>query len=123
MYIFRETAVSWLNEQGFSDNDIEELQKIMNMIGKKNEGIVKIPGTTSPKVSAMVYLLDSITDDSGNLACIDGNLIEIPDEAKKYYGDDVKIAELEDALEKIQNIKTGRSHASPRRRGSGIKEY
>lgn len=120
MYIFRETAIEWLKEQGFSEKEIEILEKLLKNIGG-NTDMLKIPGKVSPKIAALVYLLGSITDEKGTPTCFDGKLIEIPQEAKLYYSDDVKIAELEDSIEKIQNIKTGRTHTTPKRRGSGKK--
>lgn len=123
MYRLRESAIIWLKGHSFSNLEIEKLERIMNGIGPKlKQQVLKVPKDTEAKVSAMVYLLGSITDNYGNLECFDGNLIEIPEEAKSRYGDDKEMQELEDQISE-NGIKFGRLHSSPRRRGSVKKEY
>ena len=123
MYRFRESAISWLKRQKFSDQEIEKLQGIMNGIGPKpKQKILKLPKNTEAKISAMVYILGSITDEEGKLACFDGKLIGMPEEARRYYEDEVSMQELEDEISK-KGIKLGRLHSSPRRRGTVKKEY
>ncbi|MBN1169867.1 hypothetical protein JXA56_02490 [Candidatus Micrarchaeota archaeon] len=123
MYRFRESAVSWLEGQNFSGREIEKLEMIMNGIGPKlKQQTIKVPKDTEAKVSAMIYLLGSITDSKGNLDCFDGNFIDIPEEAKTCYGNDREMQELENQISE-NGIKFGRLHSSPRRRGSVRKEY
>ena len=123
MYRFRESAIGWLKRQKFSDQEIEKLEGIMNGIGPRlKESVLKLPRNTEAKISAMVYLLGSVTDEEGKLACFDGKLISIPEEARAYYKDDVGMQELEDQISK-KGIRFGRLHSSPRRRGSVKKEY
>jgi len=119
-YLFRESAIEWLKENNFNDEEIEELQEILNVVAKSGgEGLVKLPKDASVKVSAMVYLLDSIVGDNGALLCFDEKgFIEIPQEAKTHYTDAVKIEELEGTISRLRKIKVGRAHSSPRRRGS-----
>ncbi|MBU0526892.1 hypothetical protein KKE92_00270 [Candidatus Micrarchaeota archaeon] len=119
-YLFRESAIEWLKENDFNDEEIEELQEILNVVAKSADmSLVKLPKNAGVKVSAMVYLLDSIIGDSGDLLCFDEKgFIEIPDEAKIHYGDAIKIEELEETITRLRKIKVGRDHSSPRRRGS-----
>ncbi len=119
-YLFRESAIEWLKENNFNDEEIEELQKILNVVAKSSEeGLLKLPKDAGVKVSAMVYLLDSIVGEDGNLMCFDEKgFIEIPQEAKTHYEDAIKIEELEETISRLRKIKVGRDHSSPRRRGS-----
>jgi hypothetical protein len=123
-HIFRESAVEWLGSKEFGKEDIERLQEIINIIAsqKKDDPVVILPKNTTGKVAAMAYLLDSITDVNGNLACIDEKgLIEIPEEAQTYYDDDVRMQELEESISTTK-IKRGRHHSSAKRRSSVKKE-
>jgi hypothetical protein len=119
-YLFRESAIEWLKENNFNDEEIEELQEILNGVAKSTgEGFVKLPKDAGIKVSALVYLLDSIIGEDGKQLCFDEHkFIEIPQEAKTHYTDAIKIEELEGTISKLRKIKVGRAHSSPRRRGS-----
>ncbi len=119
-YLFRESAIEWLKENNFNDEEIDELQEILNVVAKsRGEGLIKLPKDAGVKVSAMVYLLDSITEEDGKQICFDEKgFIEIPDEAKIHYDDAIKIEELEGTISKLRKIKVGRDHSSPKRRGS-----
>jgi len=123
LYKFRESAINWLTGQKFSDQEIEKLEQVMNSIGPKlKEPVLKLPKDTESKISAMVYLLGSVTDDPGTLTCFDGKLIGIPEDAKAYYENELNMQELDNEISK-NGIKFGRLHSSPRRRGSMKKEY
>ncbi|MBU0532967.1 hypothetical protein KKB44_05740 [Candidatus Micrarchaeota archaeon] len=121
-YSFRETAISWLKEKGFEEKEIEELQIVLNdlkLYKKKDDPVIILPKHTSKRVAAIVYLLNSITDEDGAPMCFDkAGLIEIPEDAKNYYENELELEELEDAIGKLQKTKIGRVHSSPRRRGS-----
>jgi hypothetical protein len=121
-YSLRESAILWLKEKGFDDSEVEELQAVLNKLDlhtvSKDE-LVILPKQTSKKIAAMVYLLNLITDADGKrLCCDEKGLIEIPEEAKDYYGDELELEELEGAIGKLQKAKVGRMHSSPKRRGS-----
>lgn len=123
-YLFRESAIEWLKQKDFDPNEIEELQDLMNSVGKSSgETFIKLPKDASVKVSAMIYLLSSMVDESGKQLCFDEKgFIEIPAEARTQYDDALKIEELEGAISRLRKIKVGRDHSSPRRRGSGKNE-
>lgn len=123
-YLFRESAIEWLKEKEFNVQEIDELQGLMNSVGKSGgETFVKLPKDASIKVSAMVYLLSSTVDESGNHLCFgEKNLMDIPHEAKTQYDDALKIEELEGTISRLRRIKVGRDHSSPKRRGSGKNE-
>jgi hypothetical protein len=123
-YLFRESAIEWLKEKQFNPQEIEELQDLMNSVGKGGgETFVKLPKDASIKVSAMVYLLSSMVDDSGKHLCFeDKGFMNIPHEAKNQYDDALKIEELEGTISRLRKIKVGRDHSSPKRRGSGKNE-
>lgn len=121
-YSLRESAVVWLKEKGFEDSEVEELQRVLNTLDLQTvaeDELVILPKQTSKKIAAMVYLLNLVTDADGKrLCCDEKGLIEIPDEAKDYFEDELELEELEGAIGKLQKAKVGRMHSSPRRRGS-----
>jgi hypothetical protein len=121
-YSLRESAIIWLKEKGFEDSDIEELQAVLNKLElhtKAEDDLVILPKQTSQRIAAMVYLLNLITDSEGKrLCCDEKGLIEIPDEAKTLYENELELEELEGAIGKLQKTKFGRSHSSPKRRSS-----
>jgi uncharacterized protein YceH (UPF0502 family) len=123
-YLFRESAIEWLKQKEFSPHEIEELQNLMNSVGKSSgETFVKLPKDAGIKVSAMVYVLSSVVDESGKHLCFDEKgFIEIPHEAKTHYEDALSIEELEGTISRLRKIKVGRAHSSPKRRGSGKSE-
>ncbi len=123
-YLFRESAIEWLKEKEFGPQEIEELQDLMNSVGKSGgETFVKLPKDANIKVSAMVYLLSSMLDDSGNQLCFEEKgFMNIPTEARTQYDDALKIEELEGTISRLRKIKVGRAHSSPKRRGTGKNE-
>jgi hypothetical protein len=123
-YLFRESAIEWLKEKHFDVQEIDELQNLMNSVGKSGgETFVKLPKDASIKVSAMVYLLSSMLDDSGKQLCFEEKgFMNIPQEARTQYDDALKIEELEGTITRLRKIKVGRAHSSPKRRGTGKNE-
>jgi hypothetical protein len=121
-YSLRESAVIWLKEKGFEESEIEDLKAVLNKLElhtKAKDDLIILPKQTSKKIAAMVYLLNLITDAEGKrLCCDEKGLIEIPDEAKEYYEDELELEEIEGAIGKLQKTKFGRSHSSPKRRSS-----
>ena len=119
-YTLRESAVIWLKERGFQETEVEELQRVLNVVGfKKQEDLVILPKNTSKRIAAVIYLLNLITDAEGKPLCCDKHgLIEIPDEAKQYYEEELELENLEESISKLQKVKFGRSHSSPKRRGT-----
>jgi len=125
-YTLRESAIVWLKERGFEEQEIEGLQHILNNIEmhkRKDDPVIIIPKTTSKRVAMMVHLVDSITDGDGNPVCFEKTgFIDIPEEAREYYENELELGELEDAVAKLQKVKFGRMHSSPKRRGSVLSE-
>ena len=121
-YVFSEIAIKWLESNRFRDDEIEILQDVLNVIethNKKGEPRVKLPKDATPKVSTLVYLLDSITDTEDKPICFEASgLIEIPDEAKHYFDEDLELDELERAVVKLKGVKFARRYSNPRRRGT-----
>jgi len=119
-YAFSEFSVSWLKENGFGEDDIDAAQEALNMIDSKKsrkEERIRLPKNTNEKVSALVYLLDSITDADGRPICFEENgLIDIPDEARTYFEDDLELEQLERITTKLGKVKFSRRFSYPRRR-------
>jgi hypothetical protein len=121
-FVFSDTSIRWLEENKFTDDEIENLTDALNIIEahkKKSEPRVKLPKEATPKVSTLIYLLDSITDVEGRPICFeDSGLIEIPEEAREYFEDDLKLDELERITGKLKKVKFARRYSYPRRRGT-----
>lgn len=121
-YAFSEFSIEWLRENRFTDEDIDELQDILNTIelkAKKKDGPLKLPKHLNERVAAMAYLLESITDSDGRPICFEDNgLIDVPDEAREYFEDDLELEELETAIGKFKKVKFARRYSYPRRRGT-----
>ncbi len=120
-YAFNEFSIEWLKENRFSDDEIDQLQLTLNMIEfhlKRGDQRISLPREASDRVKAMAYLLDSITDAEGKPICFEDNgLIDIPDEARNYFEDDLEIEQLEKVLTKLRKTKFARRYSYPRRRG------
>jgi hypothetical protein len=121
-FVFSDMAIKWLETNRFKDDEIEILQDVLNSIeshNKKGESRVKLPKDATPKVSTLVFLLDSITDVENKPICFeDSGLIEIPDEARHYFEEDLELDELERAVVKLKGVKFARRYSNPRRRGT-----
>lgn len=121
-YAFSDYSIGWLKGSRFTDEEIDMLQSILNMIEyrrKKGETRVKLPKDVTERVAAMAYLLDSITDAEGKPICLEDNgLIDIPDEARQYFEDDLEMEHLEMTLSRFRKMKFARRYSYPRRRGS-----
>ncbi|MEW6722623.1 MAG: hypothetical protein AB1324_05155 [Candidatus Micrarchaeota archaeon] len=123
-YVLSEYAVEWLKENRFSDEEIDQLQEILNwMVSKHNhskgEQPLKFPKGTTASVSTLVRLLDSITDAEGRPICFEeSGLIQIPDEAKQHFEEDLELEELEGVTSKLKKVKFARRYSDPRRRGT-----
>lgn len=120
-YVFSDYSMEWLRRNRFNEEEIEQLEDLLNRIeGRKEKGgPLKLPSETGTRVAALVYLLDSITDADGRPICFEDNgMIEIPEEAREYFEEDLELEELEETLGKFKKIKFGRRYSYPRRRGS-----
>jgi hypothetical protein len=125
-YVLRESAVVWLKEKGFEDSEIDELQQVLNTLDlrkKTKDDLVLLPKNTGKRIAAIVYLLNLVTDSEGKPLCCDAKgLIEIPDEAKRYFEDELEFGEIETDIGKLQKVKFGRTHSRAKRRSSVKKE-
>lgn len=121
-FVFSSSAIKWLESNRFSEDEINLLQDVLNNVqshNRKGEPRVKLPKESTPKTSTLVYLLDSITDSEDRPICFeDSGLIEIPDEAKSYFEEDLELDELERAVAKLKTVKFARRYSRPRRRGT-----
>lgn len=121
-YVFRENAVEWLSGKGFSSSEIDQLQRVLNVIAihkDEDDPLIILPKDASGRVSTMVHLLNSITDAKGMPLCYEEKgFLGIPDDAQEFFDEEMKLAELEDAVGRLQKVKFGRTHSSPRRRSS-----
>ncbi|MFH1393785.1 MAG: hypothetical protein ABII71_03015 [Candidatus Micrarchaeota archaeon] len=123
---FNEDAVAWLEKHGFSMEERAKLASVLEMIHRrleKNEGpLVILPKDTPEKISAMAYLLDSVTDAEGNMLCFnDGKLLTIPDEARDRYQEAIELEELDMLTDRLKSSKFARGHSDPRKRSSVLK--
>ncbi len=120
-YALSEYSVEWLKENRFSDEEIDILQSVLNRIEfhlEKGDQRVFLPRDASDRVKAMAFLLDSITDAEGKPICFEDNgLIDIPDEARSYFEDDLEIEQLEKVVTKLRKTKFARRYSYPKRRG------
>jgi hypothetical protein len=121
-FVFSDSAIKWLESHRFRDDEIDMLHDVLNLIEthhKKGDGRIKLPKDATPKVSTLTYLLDSITDVDDRPICFEASgLIEIPDEAKSHFEEDLELDELERTVAKLRKIKFAHRYSDPRRRGS-----
>jgi len=120
-YAFSEFSVNWLKENRFRDEEIDQLQDLLNKVEskKKKEAAIKLPEDVTPKVSALLYLMESITDAEGRPICFEDNgLIDIPDEAREHFDEDLELEELERVTTGLKKVKFARRYSYPRRRGT-----
>lgn len=120
-YVFSDSSNRWLEENGFRDYEIDELQDILNrMEGQKGKDArLKVPKDATTRVSTLAALLDSITDAEGRPICFEASgMIEIPDEAKEHFDEDLELDELEQVVGRLKKVKFARRYSYPRRRGS-----
>jgi hypothetical protein len=119
-YVFSDVSLRWLKDNRFNDDEIGMLHDVLNVIehSKSRESRIKLPKDASAKVSALVYLLDSITDADGRPICFEeSGLIDVPDEARRFFEEDLELEMLEKTTEKLKSIKFARRYSYPRRRG------
>ena len=121
-YVFRESALEWLRGKGFSSSEIDELQRILNLVGlhkSMDDPLILVPKNASRRVAAVVHLLNSVTDAEGKPLCFEEEgFINIPEDAQRFYDKEAELRELEEAISKLQKVKFGRSHSAPKRRSS-----
>jgi hypothetical protein len=120
-YAFSNMSLEWLNENGFNDEEIDALAEALNMVEnrKAKGGAGSLPPERSPKVSALLALLESITDADGRPICFEeSGLINIPEEAARYFEEDLELEELERVTGKLKKVKFARRYSDPRRRGT-----
>jgi hypothetical protein len=115
-------SIEWLKENGFSEDDIDELTGVLNVIEtrkKKDGSEIRMPKEDSLRVSTLVSLLESITDAEDRPICFEeSGLINIPDEAMQYFEEDLELEELERVTTKLRKVKFARRYSDPRRRGT-----
>ncbi|MEW6748110.1 MAG: hypothetical protein AB1295_00170 [Candidatus Micrarchaeota archaeon] len=122
-YVFNNPSLEWLQENGFEEEEIDILQDILNKMEshKKEDGdrLLHLPKDVGSRVAAMITLLESITDPDDRPICFEeSGLINIPDEAKGYYEEDLELEELERVTGKLKKVKFARRYSDPRRRGT-----
>jgi len=121
-FVFSDTSHRWLEENRFTEEEIGLLEELMNKVEShagKPDARVRLPKDVSAKVSALVYLLDSITDVEDRPICFEASgMIEIPKEARAYFEDDLELDELEQVVGKLKKVKFARRYSYPRRRGT-----
>lgn len=122
-YVFNNPSIEWLEQNGFDEEEIDLVQDVLNRIEshKENDGdrLLHLPKDADMKVSAIVSLLESITDADGRPICFEeSGLIDIPEEAKDYFEEDLELEELERVTGKLKKVKFARRYSDPRRRGS-----
>lgn len=118
-YAFSDFSISWLKENRFLDEEVKELEMLLNMleVHRKKDGEFRLPAV-SQKVAAIFALLNSITDAEGRPICFEEDgLIDIPDEARNYFEEDLELEELDRAVAGLKKVKFARRYSYPRRRG------
>ncbi|NYZ77165.1 hypothetical protein H0O02_02515 [Candidatus Micrarchaeota archaeon] len=123
---FNEDAILWLRKSGFSEDEMEAARKSVAAAHKHfvagRESAITLPKGTADKVAAVVYAILSNTDMGGRPTGFQKNgLIDIGDDARKTFGEEMEIGEFEDVLKRISKIKLGRSCSDPRTRTSIVK--
>ncbi|MDD5340530.1 MAG: hypothetical protein PHV13_04765 [Candidatus ainarchaeum sp.] len=99
---------------------MKELEMLLNSLEahRKKDGAFKLPAMASERVSTLFTLLDSITDAEGRPICFEDNgMIDIPDEARQHFDEDMELEELEHAAAGLRKTKFARRYSYPRRRG------
>ena len=121
LFEFGKKSIEWLKRKGFTNPEIEKLQEIMTSMykqtGKVEHPVIRLPRRASVKISALAFLLDSITDADGMPLCYEKECLEIPEEAKAFYEGELGLGELEEIVGKMQKVKF-REHSDARRRGA-----
>lgn len=119
-YVFSDFSISWLKENRFRDDEIRELETMLNLIEahRRKDGGLTLPKDISTKVATLLALLHSITDSEGRPICFEENgLIDVPDEARNYFEEDLELEELDRAVASLKKVKFARRYSYPRRRG------
>lgn len=119
-YVFSDSSLAWLKDNRFPDEEVRELEALLNVVEahRKKDGEFRLPQAVSPKVATLFALLNSITDAEGRHICFeDSGMIDIPDEARRYFEEDLELEELERAVASLKRIKFARRYSYPRRRG------
>jgi hypothetical protein len=119
-YVFSDFSLAWLRENRFSDDEVKELEMLLNVLEahRKKDSVLRLPAGTSPKAATLYALLDSITDADGRSICFEENgLIDIPDEVRQYFDEDMELEELDRAVAGLKKVKFARRYSYPRRRG------
>jgi len=121
-YVFNEFAIEWLKSQNFTDEEIVELQTLVNRLeGQKNidETIKRMVKNKNPKVDAVISLLASITDAENRPICFEDNgLIDIPDEVREYFDNDLEFEELDLFVNKMKKMKFPKRFSYQKRRSA-----
>lgn len=119
-YAFNEFSIEWLKENRFNDEEIDEIQTILNKIELKegrDENLAKLLKSAEPKIDAIVTLLCSITDANNRPICYEDNgLIDIPDEARKYFENDLEFEKLDIFVDKFKKVKFAKRFSYQKRR-------
>lgn len=119
-YAFNEFSIEWLKKNGFNDEEIDDIQTILNKVEineKRDEMLGNLLKNAEPKVDAIITLLCSITDANNKPICYEDNgLIDIPDEARNYFENDLELEELDIFVDKFKKVKFAKRFSYPKRR-------
>ena len=130
VFVFDEDSLMWLKKNNFSDKEIEELTNVLGRMAKHIQKSIEMGGEPEMgeqffvpkkedlprKVSAMLFLLSSITDAEGNPLWIkEGTILTIPNEARSQFEDGVELEKLDEFMSNIND--NLRKYSYPKRRG------
>ncbi|MFH1520896.1 MAG: hypothetical protein ABID61_04575 [Candidatus Micrarchaeota archaeon] len=119
-YAFNEFSVEWLKENRFNDDEIDEIQTILNKVEiaeKRDELLGKVLRSVEPKIDAIITLLCTITDANGRPICYEDNgLIDIPDEARDHFENDLEFEKLDMFVDKFKKVKFAKRFSYQKRR-------
>lgn len=120
-YFFDEDSASWLKKQNFSNEEIKELADFMGRLESRHEKgeefYIRVPAEMPKRFSAMVYMLNAVTDVEGKPICFkEGGMLSIPGEIRNNFREGLVLEEFESA---VKRAKTGseKHYSYPKRRG------
>ncbi len=115
--VFDEDAAGWLKENGFSEKEIQDAQRMIAIAVKnmeKGETTIRMPADTSMRVAAVIYsILATFSEDT-----VTEKFVSISTEAKTTFNEEMEIEELETTIGKAGRIKLGRRYSDARRKSS-----
>lgn len=116
---FNEDAVEWMEQQKFTEKEMEDAAKLVSIALKRAAVPLRIPEGVSLKAAAIAYAVLATLDED----TVQDRFVDISDEARQTYQEEVEIGEFEETMQKIGKVKLGKTHSGAKRKSSVKKEH